>query len=78
MSPEGFNPSEGRAEAANDRINISPVLSAMRCPHTGQRGITGRETAIVLIARLVVSSAFVFAAPSTGSGLLLEPTKFTR
>ena len=32
----------------------------------GQRGITGLETAIVLIAFVVVSSVFAFAALSTG------------
>ena len=31
-----------------------------------QRGITGLETAIVLIAFVVVSSVFAFAALSTG------------
>ena len=34
------------------------------CPD--QRGITGLETAIVLIAFVVVSSDFAFAALSTG------------
>ena len=33
---------------------------------TDQRGITGLETVIVLIAFVVVSSAFAFAALSTG------------
>ncbi len=33
---------------------------------TGHRGITGLETAIVLIAFVVVSSVFAFAALSTG------------
>ncbi len=34
--------------------------------HSDQRGITGLETAIVLIAFVVVSSVFAFAALSTG------------
>ena len=37
----------------------------MRC-RSDQRGITGLETAIVLIAFVVVSSVFAFAALSTG------------
>ena len=36
------------------------------CPFSGQRGITGLETAIVLIAFVVVSSVFAFAALSSG------------
>ena len=35
-------------------------------PRQGQRGITGLETAIVLIAFVVVSSVFAFSALSTG------------
>ena len=38
----------------------------MLVPFGGQRGITGLETAIVLIAFVVVSSVFAFAALSTG------------
>lgn len=38
----------------------------MRCPYAGQRGITGLETAIVLIAFVVVSSVFAFAALTSG------------
>ncbi len=38
----------------------------MRCAYYGQRGITGLETAIVLIAFVVVSSVFAFAALSSG------------
>ena len=38
----------------------------MRCLYCGQRGITGLETAIVLIAFVVVSSVFAFAALSAG------------
>ena len=45
---------------------VSWILSALRCPCTGQRGITGLETAIVLIAFVVVSSVFAFAALSSG------------
>ena len=37
-----------------------------KLPRTDQRGITGLETAIVLIAFVVVSSVFAFAALSTG------------
>ena len=37
-----------------------------RLPREDQRGITGLETAIVLIAFVVVSSVFAFAALSTG------------
>ena len=37
-----------------------------KIPWTEQRGITGLETAIVLIAFVVVSSVFAFAALSTG------------
>ena len=41
-------------------------LLRLRRVWTGQRGITGLETAIVLIAFVVVSSVFAFAALSTG------------
>ena len=41
------------------------MRKVMRIPG-GQRGITGLETAIVLIAFVVVSSTFAFAALSTG------------
>ena len=34
--------------------------------HANQRGITGLETAIVLIAFVVVASVFAFAVLSTG------------
>ena len=43
-------------------IPLKKVLRAFR----GSRGITGLETAIVLIAFVVVSSVFAFAALSTG------------
>ena len=43
---------------------ISLNLNSSFC--CGQRGITGLETAIVLIAFVVVSSVFAFAALSTG------------
>ena len=38
----------------------------VKLPRRGQRGITGLETAIVLIAFVVVSSVFALAALSTG------------
>ena len=41
-------------------LNSTPKLAS------DQRGITGLETAIVLIAFVVVSSVFAFAALSTG------------
>lgn len=40
-----------------------PLFDLLR---NDQRGITGLETAIVLIAFVVVSSVFAFAALSTG------------
>ena len=43
--------------------NILQALPALR---NNQKGITGLETAIVLIAFVVVSSVFAFAALSTG------------
>ena len=42
------------------------VLKAIFSGWSNQRGITGLETAIVLIAFVVVSSVFAFAALSTG------------
>ena len=42
------------------------VLKAIFSSWSNQRGITGLETAIVLIAFVVVSSVFAFAALSTG------------
>ncbi|NQW23192.1 MAG: hypothetical protein HQ475_07100 [SAR202 cluster bacterium] len=42
------------------------ILPTIRWPYTGQRGITGLETAIVLIAFVVVSSVFAFATLSVG------------
>ena len=44
----------------------SRVMKKICCPFSGQRGITGLETAIVLIAFVVVSSVFAFAALSSG------------
>ncbi len=41
-------------------------IRVLRMPWWEQRGITGLETAIVLIAFVVVSSVFAFAALSTG------------
>ncbi|MEE8466563.1 MAG: archaellin/type IV pilin N-terminal domain-containing protein [Dehalococcoidia bacterium] len=41
-------------------------LQALSYTRNNQRGITGLETAIVLIASVVVSSVFAFAALSTG------------
>lgn len=48
------------------KSSISPALSTLRSRHQDQRGITGLETAIVLITFVVVSSVFAFAALSTG------------
>ena len=45
---------------------IGKILQRMASVKTDQRGITGLETAIVLIAFVVVSSVFAFAALSTG------------
>ena len=42
------------------------LLQRLRSLLPGQKGITGLETAIVLIAFVVVSSVFAFAALSTG------------
>ncbi len=42
------------------------ILQALPTIRNNQRGITGLETAIVLIAFVVVSSVFAFAALSTG------------
>lgn len=41
-------------------------MTALQKTYRDQRGITGLETAIVLIAFVVVSSVFAFAALSTG------------
>ncbi len=48
------------------RKRISKLISTMPAAWKGSRGITGLETAIVLIAFVVVSSVFAFAALSTG------------
>ncbi len=45
---------------------ISKFINPSNLLFRDQRGITGLETAIVLIAFVVVSSAFAFAALSTG------------
>ncbi len=45
---------------------MNSVFSALPNIWKSQRGITGLETAIVLIAFVVVSSVFAFAALSTG------------
>ena len=46
--------------------SVLSVLQALPNIWKNQRGITGLETAIVLIAFVVVSSVFAFAALSTG------------
>ncbi len=45
---------------------VSQFSSRARSLYRGEEGITGLETAIVLIAFVVVSSVFAFAALSTG------------
>ena len=45
---------------------LPQMITGFRNLKQGQRGITGLETAIVLIAFVVVSSVFAFAALSTG------------
>ena len=40
-----------------------------------QRGITGLETAIILVAFVVVASVFAFTVLSTASSLLREPRR---
>ena len=42
------------------------MRNIMKLPWNNQKGITGLETAIALIAFVVVSSVFAFAALSTG------------
>ena len=46
--------------------SLGKILGIMKALVPDQRGITGLETAIVLIAFVVVSSVFAFAALSTG------------
>ena len=46
--------------------NVNSAFRALPNLWNNQRGITGLETAIVLIAFVVVSSVFAFAALSTG------------
>ena len=54
---------------------MSPVPK-LRTPLTSnERGITGLETAIVLIAFVVVSSVFAFAALSTGPSPPTSPKR---
>ena len=48
------------------KCSIGDIFMRARSLRLGQRGITGLETAIVLIAFVVVSSVFAFAALSTG------------
>jgi flagellin FlaB len=48
------------------QISNGTILKLPRSLFPDQRGITGLETAIVLIAFVVVSSVFAFAALSTG------------
>ena len=48
------------------RSQIQRSIRGINSLKLGQRGITGLETAIVLIAFVVVSSVFAFAALSTG------------
>ena len=45
---------------------LPKILLLVRSLSSRQRGITGLETAIVLIAFVVVASEFAFAALSTG------------
>ncbi len=47
-------------------VMVHPFHHLTAWLHRDQRGITGLETAIVLIAFVVVSSVFAFAALSTG------------
>ena len=48
------------------KLTIGHLPRWIRSLPSDQRGITGLETAIVLIAFVVVSSVFAFAALSTG------------
>ena len=47
-------------------MHIHNQSGSVRIARSDQRGITGLETAIVLIAFVVVSSVFAFAPLSTG------------
>ena len=52
---------------SNYPMNILTRVLGSRCYiGTGQKGISGLETAIILIAFVVISSVFAFAAMSTG------------
>ena len=50
--------------------HLSSVLDTLKAPWatlvSGQRGVTGLETAIILIAFVVVASVFAFTVLSTG------------
>lgn len=48
------------------KLRIEWITKTAARIHRGERGITGLETAIVLIAFVVVSSVFAFSALSTG------------
>ena len=45
---------------------MAQTPNILKLPQRNEAGITGLETAIVLIAFVVVSSVFAFAALSTG------------
>jgi flagellin FlaB len=54
-------------QTENDQMQFSfQLLKSFPKTLSGEKGITGLETAIVLIAFVVVSSVFAFAALSTG------------
>ena len=53
-------------ETGRNKHKMKSVLQALPKIWKNERGITGLETAIVLIAFVVVSSVFAFAALSTG------------
>ena len=65
---KGLNsPELNRSEVSGNNNMVSQILTIMiRRFGQRQRGITGLETAIVLIAFVVVSSVFAFAALSSG------------
>ena len=54
------------SEQAENLVNCGDAMSFTQRIFRDQRGITGLKTAIVLIAFVVVSSVFAFAALSTG------------
>ena len=55
-----------QSETRRNKHKMNSVIKALPNIWKSQRGITGLETAIVLIAFVVVSSVFAFAALSTG------------